>query len=211
MVLTERGCFFTLKGEIVASRFSKTLSIVFKNHNMSRTDVQMQDVQSLDDVEMQRTITLISKERDRFIVSEQAAKRSELIMTSITQDDGDIEIPLPLVESSLLPPIVEYLEYHVAVEPWVIKQPLKSSNLSTLVDPWDFEFINRFDMDTMFKILLVANYMHIHDLLMLFCAHTASLMKGKTPAQIRETFGIDTEFTKEEEEQLREEYRDLLD
>jgi S-phase kinase-associated protein 1 len=64
--------------------------------------------------------------------------------------------------------------------------------------------------EVMFKTLLAANYMDIKPLLHLLCAKCASLMKGKTPDQIRATFNIRNDYTAEEEEMVRREHRDLI-
>jgi S-phase kinase-associated protein 1 len=50
-----------------------------------------------------------------------------------------------------------------------------------------------------------ANYMEIKPLVDLTCATVASLIKGKTPEEIRKTFSITNDFTAEEEDQIREE------
>ena len=47
--------------------------------------------------------------------------------------------------------------------------------------------------------------MDIKSLLDLTCAKVASMIKGKTPQEIRETFNITNDFTPEEENQIREE------
>jgi len=63
----------------------------------------------------------------------------------------------------------------------------------------------------MFKLLLAANYMDIKSLLMLMCAKVASLLKGKSPEQIRKTFNIRSDYTPEEEEEVRREHKDLIE
>jgi S-phase kinase-associated protein 1 len=47
--------------------------------------------------------------------------------------------------------------------------------------------------------------MDIKPLLDLTCAAVASMIKGKTPEEIRKTFNIVNDFTPEEEAQVREE------
>ena len=47
--------------------------------------------------------------------------------------------------------------------------------------------------------------MDIKSLLDLTCAKVASMIKGKTPEEIRKTFNIVNDFTPEEEAQVREE------
>jgi S-phase kinase-associated protein 1 len=52
--------------------------------------------------------------------------------------------------------------------------------------------------------------LNIKPLLQLCSAKVASLIRGKTPDQIRATFSIRQDFTQAEEEEVRKEYRDLI-
>lgn len=108
-----------------------------------------------------------------------------------------------------------------------------SSNLRDLVDAWDVAFIEGGDaaaaassvtpphplhtaapsaaqQEVLFKLLLAANYLNIKSLLSLTCAKVASLIKGKTPDQIRSVFGIRNDYTQAEEEEVKKEYKDLI-
>ena len=62
-----------------------------------------------------------------------------------------------------------------------------------------------------FEIILAANYMDIKSLLELASSKVASIIKGKTPEEIRKTFNIQNDFTPEEEEQIREENQWCMD
>ena len=62
----------------------------------------------------------------------------------------------------------------------------------------------------MFKLLLAANYMDVESLTGLICAKVAALLKGKTADQIRKTFNVRGEFTPEEEEEIRKDFKELL-
>ena len=53
--------------------------------------------------------------------------------------------------------------------------------------------------------LQAANYLNIKDLLELTCQTVADMIKGKTPEEIRRTFGIKNDFTPEEEEEVKRE------
>lgn len=83
-------------------------------------------------------------------------------------------------------------------------QPLKSTDLSEIVPKWDADFVN-IEQETLFELILAANYMDIKSLLDLTCAKVASMIKGKTPEQIRQTFNIRKDFTEEEEKQIIDE------
>eukprot|EP00808_Paulinella_micropora_P018058 g37916.t1 len=52
---------------------------------------------------------------------------------------------------------------------------------------------------------MAANFLEAKSLLDLCCAKVASMIKGKTPEQIRDTFNIDDELTAEEEAAVRAE------
>jgi S-phase kinase-associated protein 1 len=85
-----------------------------------------------------------------------------------------------------------------------IEKPLKSANMAEVVQPWYAEYVN-VEQDVLFELILAANYMDIKPLLDLTCASVASLIKGKSPEDIRRTFNIQNDFTPEEEAQVREE------
>jgi len=57
------------------------------------------------------------------------------------------------------------------------------------------EFINKQTKKTIFQIILGANYMDIKSLLHLGCAKIATLIKGKSPEEIKKILGEDTAET----------------
>ena len=74
-----------------------------------------------------------------------------------------------------------------------------------VVSEFDAEFVAKLDQATLFELILAANYMDIKSLLDLTCAKVASMIKNKSPEEIRKTFGIVNDFTPEEEASWREE------
>lgn len=83
-------------------------------------------------------------------------------------------------------------------------QPLKSANLAEVVPEWDAQFVD-VEHEMLFEMILAANYMDIKPLLDLTCAKVATMIKGRSPEEIRRTFNIVNDFTPEEERQVREE------
>ena len=179
-------------------------------------------------------MTLCSVEGQKFEVKKSVIKQSELVLTMIdddeTEDDQTQEIPLPNVRQEVLKKVIEFCEYHSENEFPDIEKPLKSSNMQEVVGEWDAKYVD-VDMEFLFELILAANYMDIKSLLDLTCAkvhgysfsclilggvqshlptllhlcQVASMIKGKTPEEIRQTFNIVNDFTPEEEKQVREE------
>jgi len=153
-------------------------------------------------------VTLMSQEGSKFEVKKSIIKQSELVLTMIDDDEGDDdmnqEIPLPNVREEVLKKVIEFCEYHAEHDFPDIEKPLKSSNMQEVVGEWDAKYVE-VDMEFLFELILAANYMDIKSLLDLTCAKVASMIKGKTPEEIRQTFNIVNDFTPEEEKQVREE------
>lgn len=165
---------------------------------------QKNEVKGLDDNAGEKTITLVSQELVQFPVPRKMAVLSELVKTMAEGDSEEKEIPLPNVKTDVLTKIVDYMKYHADSPAKEIEKPLKSANMSEVVCQWDASFID-VDQELLFELILAANYMDIKPLLDLTCAKVASMIKGKTPEQIRKTFNIVNDFTPEEEEAVRAE------
>ena len=151
-----------------------------------------------------RQITLVSSDGEKVQISEKAAKRSFLIKGILEDYPEDPEVPLHNVKSNILTKIVTYLEHYADTEPKEIERPLPSNNFNECVESWDYNYID-IELDTIFELILAANYMDIKPLMELASAKVASNIKGKNPDEIRKTFNIQNDFTPEEENQIREE------
>jgi len=150
-------------------------------------------------------LELESQEKEKFPVPKKVAIMSELVKTMAEGDKDEKVIPLPNVKAAVLKKVVEWMKHHVDNPAKEIEKPLKSANLAECVsDQWDADFVD-VDQELLFELILAANYMDIKPLLDLTCAKVASMIKGKTPEQIRKTFNIQNDFTPEEEEAVRQE------
>jgi len=70
--------------------------------------------------------------------------------------------------------------------PAEIAKPIRSVKMEKIVeDEWDATFINKQPKRTIFQIILGANYMDIKSLLHLGCAKIATMIKGKSPEEIK--------------------------
>jgi len=159
---------------------------------------------SLDDGGDSEILKLVSQENEKVAVPKKVAIMSELVKTMAEGDKEEKEIPLPNVKSAVLNKVVGWMKYHVDNPAKEIEKPLKSANMNEVVAQWDADFVD-VDQELLFELILAANYMDIKPLLDLTCAKVASMIKGKTPEQIRKTFNIVNDFTPEEEEAVRAE------
>lgn len=152
-------------------------------------------------------VTLSSSEGQELKVDMDVASMSVLIKNMIEDCDEqtDVALPLPNVKMAILQKVVEWCKYHAAAQSEEIQKPLKSANLQECgVSEWDCGFVD-VEQEMLFEIILAANYLDIKALLDLTCAKVASMIKGKTPEEIRKQFNIMNDFSPEEEQQVREE------
>jgi S-phase kinase-associated protein 1 len=117
------------------------------------------------------------------------------------EDDSEQqEIPLPNVKSQILAKVLEFCKHYNEEPMNEIEKPLKSANMGEVVQEWYATYVD-VEQEVLFELILAANYMDIKPLLDLTCATVASMIKGKTPEEIRKTFNIVNDFTPEEEAQ----------
>jgi len=144
-------------------------------------------------------------DRDKIEVSRKAAEMSHLIKEMLEEDEEDNpDIPLPNVQKSALKKVVEFCERHTENPMPQISRPIKNNDMKLIVGEWDANYID-IEQEVLFKVILAANYLDIPDLLDLGCAKIASMIKNKTPDEIKDLFNIDKNSTSEEEEQVRKE------
>ena len=122
-------------------------------------------------------VTLISNDQEEFIIESEVAEKSEIIKNVIL-DSSDSRIPLPDIDGKTLSYVVDYL----------------NSGQFPEVDTTD-----------LFSIILASNYLDIKELLDIACEKVATMIKGKTPDEIRKKFNVENDFNLEEEENIKKE------
>ncbi|RZC64081.1 hypothetical protein C5167_025830 [Papaver somniferum] len=142
-----------------------------------------------------KMVTLKSSDGVTFDVEESVALQSQTIKHMIEDDCADNGIPLPNVTSKILAKVIEYCRKHDGDADEKDKDEAKN---------WDADFV-KVDQNTLFDLILAANYLNVKELLDLTCQTVADMIKDKTPEEIRKTFNIENDFTPEEEEEVRRE------
>merc|ERR1719454_269800 len=119
---------------------------------------------------------------------------SKLVSNIIEGDQDATEIQVKQVDKETLEKIVSYLEHHKGQEPSEIAKPIRSVKMEKIVeDPWDAKFINDLAKRQLFQLILGANYMDCKSLLHLGCAKVATMIKGKSPEEIKQILGEEEE------------------
>jgi len=151
---------------------------------------------------MSQTLKLTSVDNQSFEVQREVMKMSEYV-TNMLEDIEDGEacptVPVNTVRGEILSKVLEYCKYHTEAEG---EGEGKKSDVD--IKAWDVEFV-KVDQSTLFELILAANYMNIKSLLDLACLSVANMIKGKSPDEIRKTFGIKNDFSPEEEAEVRKE------
>merc|ERR1711900_135775 len=115
-----------------------------------------------------------------------------LVKNIVEGDKAATEIEVKKVDGPTLKLIVAYLKRHNGKVPAEIAKPIKSTKMEKIVEvPEDADFINKQTKKTIFNIILGSNYMDIKSLLHLGCAKMATLIKGKSPEEIKKILGDD--------------------
>lgn len=163
-------------------------------------------------------IKIVTNDNKEYTLPQEIAFRSGLIK-NIVQDldlsQNADEIPLTNVDSKTFEKIKKYMELHKAnqelnKEPKTPKEPKapqeQAQGSTGLYDrapkendrpiaPWEQEYVDKElkDEDTLYNIVLAANFMDIESLMTLCCKVIAESIKGKTVEEIREKFNLPAE------------------
>ncbi|XP_021756181.1 SKP1-like protein 1A [Chenopodium quinoa] len=152
-----------------------------------------------------KKVVLRTSDREFFTVNENTARLSQTL-THMIEDlsDSNNPIPVPNVDARILSKVIEYCNKHV-----VANSP-ESETTEDELKQWDKDFL-KVDQETLFELILAANYLDIKSLLDLTCQAIADIIKSKTPEEVRKIFNIVNDFTLEEEAEIRREHQWAFD
>lgn len=153
---------------------------------------------------------LLSTELEVFIVERAVAARSVLLKNFMDDnygpdDDTDAGDPFPLtnIKSATLIQVIAYLNYHEGPGQIVEYNEMRL---------WDLRFVRSLYESgqttgdvKLFDILLAANFLDIKSLLDLTCMTVAEEIKSKSPAEIRDRYGIGYDLDPQKRQQVEDE------
>lgn len=149
------------------------------------------------------SVTLISADSQRFAVDAAVAAQSVTIQNTVEEIGGDEPVPLPNVSGAVLARVIEFCTSRASHQ-----DPADPADPATDArSEFDASFVADLKADhaMMFDLIMAANYLNIKPLLDLLCRTAADMISGKTVEEIRDMFGIQNDFTPEEEERVRQE------
>mmetsp|Transcript_33984 Transcript_33984/g.44870 ORF Transcript_33984/g.44870 Transcript_33984/m.44870 type:complete len:193 (-) Transcript_33984:201-779(-) len=159
-------------------------------------------------------ISLVTSDGESFQISKQIASVSELVRNLIEDSTEALQeskdIVLPNMKARVLSKVIEFCTHQIEEPMSDIPRPIKfGKQVPDVVQEWYGNFITEIvdakNWLLLFELILAANSLDIKPLLDLTCATVGLLIMNKTPDQIRELFGMQSEFAPEIEQLLREE------
>jgi len=153
------------------------------------------------DAQLDDTLILVSSDDvngEKFEIDRDSAMMCNLVKSIIEGDSEAKTIEIKKVSTEILKLIVDYLKHHKGKIPADIAKPIRSVKMEKIVeDEWDAKFINSQTKRNIFQIILGANYMDIKSLLHLGCAKIATMIKGKSPEEIKKILSEEEEMKDE--------------
>ena len=133
------------------------------------------------------SITLISKDRQRFKISEKACVLSRYLNNYIIDFPLETTIYFRNISGKTLNKIVEYLEHYKNKEPKKGVRFYLSQEFKNIINPWDYNFIN-IDIEIVCEIAKASEFLGIKTLKELSNAKIDSMMKDGTPEENKKLY-----------------------
>jgi S-phase kinase-associated protein 1 len=115
---------------------------------------------------------------------------------------------LTRTQKKVLEKVIEFITFYHGDRKAMdnIEEAIKAKDKSASIKftPWQEAFI-KVDVSMLFALVVAANYLEVKPMLILVCLAVANLIRGKSPQEIRDAFGIKNDLTPEEEERIRKE------
>ncbi|GAB4832417.1 hypothetical protein Ancab_006434 [Ancistrocladus abbreviatus] len=138
---------------------------------------------------------LRSSDNVEFVVEAKVASHSETIKRIIEDGCTGNLIPVPNVDGKTLAKVLEYCKKH--------SEDIPAAELKE----WDNDTYLNEPYEVIMAVIVAANYLEMNELTNLTCMRIANTIRKMTVEQVREFFGIENDFTPEEEAKIREDHK----
>ena len=150
-------------------------------------------------------ITVLTSDSVKIEIPLHLAEYSKTIKNTLEDGESEDAIPLPTISEKVMRKIIEFLNYLEENPEPTISKPITTGDIHDFTEQWYADFINLDDHQFVFDIITASNFLDLKSLLDLGCAKIATLLKVREAPEIRELFGIENDFTPEEEQKIIEE------
>lgn len=137
-----------------------------------------------------------------FDVLKARAETSTTLKNLIADAPAGGDVPLPEVNGDIFQRVIAWVEMHKD-DPVTVVPPAENGPAVPALTEADKEFFAAIDQQSLFQLILAANYLDIRKLLDMCCRTVADSVLGKTPKEIYAQFGVAKELTPEEEAEIR--------
>lgn len=150
----------------------------------------MSEMMTNDNNEGKEMITLIGKDSVNIQIPLNIAKMSVTIKNLLEDFNDEGNIPISVVNGSILQKIFEFCNHiHTNQEDFNnVKAWIDDKSFTLPLSQWFDDYMN-VDQQTMFDIILGANFLDIQLLLNMNCKYIAGIIRNKTPEELRTYFG----------------------
>ena len=145
------------------------------------------------------TVTVHTYDNDSFVIPMDVALMMNTLANLIEDLGTNDPLPLSNVTGSVFAKVVEYCTGRLVCNGADAEVAYDKQFTAELADCDPGH-------DTLLRVILAANYLHLSVLLEATCTKVANMMDNMTPEQIRETFNIRNDLTPEEEAQIAHEH-----
>lgn len=155
-----------------------------------------------------QVIVFVPGEGEPVSVDREAALQSSCLIRDLLDGEDDtlasVEIPVPCCTSAILSICGRYMTYRKNNKARELERPLRQP-LVEVLDEQDKQLIQSWDEQVTLEVLKAANFFLMQDLRDLAAARVAQYLVDKNVGEIRAMFGLDCDFTPEEEAMLKKE------
>ncbi|KDP32225.1 hypothetical protein JCGZ_13832 [Jatropha curcas] len=147
-----------------------------------------------------KKITLKAADNHCFEVEESVAMEFTTVKNFFDDNSETLTgtvIPLPNVYAVHLSKIITYCRQHLKFRAESVPEKERKA--------YDANFVKELSNEQLREMILASNYLNFRSLLDMLNQATADLIKNKSVEFVREFFGIENDFTEEEEQRLRQE------
>lgn len=144
-------------------------------------------------------ITIVTKDGDNLTMPKDVAKINRLFESIIEEGyDGELQIPAPMVATKDMAKVIEFCIYYDANPFPPIRKPIQSKFENIVEDTWYNHFLS-ISRNDLFDLIMAANYLDNQPLLDIACTKVATIIKGKSPTEIREFLSLENDLSQQEE------------